>query len=691
MKRNVKLLYHVWIIVFILLVILTFKYRSGGEISEIYGIAETKEILVNSESAVEVKRIHVVPGQAVQKDQLIVELASPELTKNINEISHKLDELKAQAELNADVMGLQINELKAQKTSRVSEINYQIKQIQAQLTINRELTSELQSLEPGSAETAHGSILNNPIQIEIEHLEKALELEIKPIQIRISMLERELNSLGNPVEIQIQRLEQELNLLLEEKNKLYIFAQVTGIIGSVQCKAGEQISPFDTILTLHTKSPCYVKSFIHESSYTRVSVGRKVKVISLADPAYTVMGEVVGIGSRIVEYPRRLRRMLAVQIYGREVQIKIPKDNELLLGEKVLVSVRDDDRQAGAAFAEGYSTEPQTQVRENAGSSVADSDRGIKAIRISKSIKGIANIEASGVLYLKDLQKYLVISDDTENERPVLYLMDGQGNVEDQILIWGVKKIDDMEAITEDAEGNIYIACSQSYSKKGKLTAARKLLLRLTRDKGLLRLDKKLYLYDLLLGAAARNSNAGWAQYITAGGNGVAINIEGIFHYQGSLYLGFKWPFKDGKAVVLKISDIDGVFGKNRLDANSIEIWKEFDLTDSAHGVAGGISDLYAHKHNLYILSSHTNNKKPDTRQKLGNLWVYDMAVDKLTHIMRFENLQPEGLTYGFDTEEFLITFDNGTKLPSKVMKWKPDEAHRTAHLFDMCRTGDGT
>ena len=77
--------------------------------------------------------------------------------------------------------------------------------------------------------------------------------------------------------------------------------------------------------------------------------------------------------------------------------------------------------------------------------------------------------------------------------------------------------------------------------------------------------------------------------------------------------------------------------------------------------------------------------------QKLGNLWVYDMAVDKLSHIMRFENLKPEGLTYSFDTEEFLITFDHGTKRPSKVMKWKPDEAHRPGHLFDMCRTRDGT
>ena len=34
MKRNVKLLYIVWIIVFVLLVILTYKYKSGKEFTQ---------------------------------------------------------------------------------------------------------------------------------------------------------------------------------------------------------------------------------------------------------------------------------------------------------------------------------------------------------------------------------------------------------------------------------------------------------------------------------------------------------------------------------------------------------------------------------------------------------------------------------------------------------------------------------
>ena len=51
-----------------------------------------------------------------------------------------------------------------------------------------------------------------------------------------------------------------------------------------------------------------------------------------------VEGDVVGVGSRIVEYPVRLRKRQDIQIWGREVLIKIPENNAFLLGEKVRIS-----------------------------------------------------------------------------------------------------------------------------------------------------------------------------------------------------------------------------------------------------------------------------------------------------------------------------------------------------------------
>jgi len=87
MKRNRLLLYFCWCIAIVVLVLITFRYQ--GEFTEFYGIAETREIAVNSESAVEVKKIHIIAGQTIQKGDLLVELYNPELTQSINETTHK--------------------------------------------------------------------------------------------------------------------------------------------------------------------------------------------------------------------------------------------------------------------------------------------------------------------------------------------------------------------------------------------------------------------------------------------------------------------------------------------------------------------------------------------------------------------------------------------------------------------------
>ena len=59
------ILYLVWATVLAIIVMVSV----GGkrESTAFYGIAETGEISVNSENAVELKKIHVVPGQTINK------------------------------------------------------------------------------------------------------------------------------------------------------------------------------------------------------------------------------------------------------------------------------------------------------------------------------------------------------------------------------------------------------------------------------------------------------------------------------------------------------------------------------------------------------------------------------------------------------------------------------------------------
>ncbi len=328
-------LYFIWAIVLTAIVGISFVYK--GESTHFYGIAETREIVVNSENPVEIKKIHVVQGQLIKENDTLIEFNRPELTMKISEIAHQLDGLKAQKQADGKLSRSQIRELKAQQEAKVNDIKSQIKELEAQYELNKKLTSGLKSIKKDKLNSKNNDN-ENPIKIRIASLKKELKLVRNPSQIKIDQLNSELYSAGNPAKIQIQRLEEELRLLQEEKAKLITFAQINGIIGSVNFKEGEKVSPFSPIVTLHTKSPSYVKGYIHENVYNKVSIGKEVGIHSLSDKSCNIQGEVVGVGSRIIEYPLRLRKRPEIQIWGREIVIKIPHDNSFLLGEKVLIT-----------------------------------------------------------------------------------------------------------------------------------------------------------------------------------------------------------------------------------------------------------------------------------------------------------------------------------------------------------------
>jgi len=668
LMSRTKLLYLVWTIACVALVLMLSTYKR--ESVDFYGIAETREIVVNSESAVVIKKIHAVPGQKVVQGELIVELDNPELARTINEISHELEETRAEYTTQMHEFRTQLNELRAEKTSLISDIDYQIRQLQAAYDMNRQLSSGLKSMERDTEQDVPKD-LAGPIEIQIESLKEARKLTADPLRVRIHMLEKELQSTENPLQIHAARLDKELNLLLEEKNKLYIFAQVTGIIGSVNCKAGETISPYDPILTLHTKSPSYIKGFIHEYVYSRISLGQQVRVVSMADPAKTVIGTVVGVGSRIIQYPQRLQRMLNNNQYGREVRIKIPENNRLLLGEKVLVTLYGSADQSAVGSGDNFSLAEIHAKKISEHKHPVEAIPEIFDITVAGSLKDIGPIEASGVIYLKDLKHYIIISDDTIKKQPVVYLMDTGGAVQDELLIQGLDKINDMEAIAEDHAGNIYIACSLSSNKKGRLPDARKLLVRAVRDRALLRLDRKVFLYDVIRQAALKYADTDWAQLVITDGN-VAVNIEGIFCRDGALYLGLRTPLKDNKAAIIKISEIDRVFEKSLPGKQDVELWQTFDLKDRVSGVCAGISDLHLSGNTLYIVSYNPDTVS-GTLRDAGNLWKYDFAGNDLQHVRRFADAKPEGVTINSDTKEIVITCDRDAAQPSQMITLRLD------------------
>jgi len=297
-----------------------------------YGIAENNEFIVSYGDQVEIKNIEVVSGQNVKKGQKLVEVTKPGLELRIQEIKDRLMELKSQKSSSFIENQSQISQLEAQIKAKTSEIEYQIRQIETQYRINKSLTADLKSIQ-----TVQDSGKTNPTQIRIDALKKDLELMTAPLALQIEQLISQQKAENNPFAIQIENLEKELNKLQSDKDKLTVYAKRDGVVGLVAFRQGEIVSPYTPILSLNSKMPSYVKGFIHEGSLSTVKMHDKIEIASLGNGSKAVLGEIVGIGSGITEFPERLRKNVEVRLWGREIQVKIPENNSFLLGEKVIL------------------------------------------------------------------------------------------------------------------------------------------------------------------------------------------------------------------------------------------------------------------------------------------------------------------------------------------------------------------
>ncbi|MDO5577138.1 MAG: hypothetical protein Q4F84_08660, partial [Fibrobacter sp.] len=541
--------------------------------------------------------------------------------------------------------------------ARMIEIRSELQQLQSQYEINRQLMSQLRSINKDDASAAQPST-SNPTLIRIQNLQS----ELARLEELNGILDENLTSRisygADPIKEQLRQYEDILRLYTEQKEKLVITAKEDGVVGAVFCREGEMVSAFDSIATLHTKSPSFVQGYIHEQLHSSIGLGQKVLVRSMAKEKDVVQGEVIGIGTRIVEYPIRLRKVPEVLMWGREVTVRIPPNSGFLLGEKVAISFeKADDNETFSlknmvsglfTRAEAVPYEPDTEITSSLVNIVYNGEEVLKDA-----------IEASGVLYLDDIQKYCVISD----EHSVLFLMNGDGVIEKSVKIEGVDKIDDMESITTDDSGYIYIAASQNPKKKGTLPDARRLFIRVKRTGEKFVLDAKVFLIDLLQEAVKGNSNADLVMLMNIDKEKRLPDIEGIAYKNNNLYVGFKDPLVNKKSAIVKIKDINDVFKTNSIKPENVELACLLPLKNEKLHVTYRISDLCFINDDLYILGRGVS---PISGVEMGSLWVLFQKTKIPGMVYEIPDSKPEGIACDKAKKSVLLICDNGDEKPSQ-------------------------
>jgi len=585
----------------------------------------------------------------------------------INEISHTLDEYKALKKHEENYSKSEIRKYVAEQEERANEIAVEIRELEAQYEMNKRLVSELRGVKKEIINEKYDSL--SPLTAQIRSLKVLLESVRNPAKLEMNRLRKDLYIQSNPIEAQIQRYTHELALLQDKQSALIKCAQIDGIIGMVKFKPGEKVSPFDTILTLHTKAPSFAKGFIHEKLYSRVSIGDTVTITSVTDKNQEMFGTVAGVGSRIVEYPYRLLKRPDIPVWGREVLVKLPNNNNLLLGEKVLIAPFTTMKINLPLTQQVQETPAVANASDASFSTFHTNDYQLKDIRTRDGLVK-ENIEASGLLYLKDLNSFILLSDETDEKQPDLYLMDSSGFAGEKITVSGLDKINDMESITTADQKTFYILCSQSYNKKGKLPQNRKLFVRVKRNGKKFSFDKSVYLYDLLKTVSTKTKNVHLTEFISQGIIDKSIDIEGMAIYNDTLLLGFKNPKINNNAAILSIASFNNCFEKNQILEQQISIWDTIPIYDRVKSVYCGISELVSHNNKLYGLSTGVTSSA-GIEEDAGLFWEYTPSTKELMVIQAFPGLKPEGLAFNQISGRFMIVFDSGSKNPSQFVTVK--------------------
>lgn len=323
-----KKLFLAWLIALGGVLFMTWLYQ--GEATSFHGIAEASETTVSVQSAVEVVRVYVVAGQEVHTGDTLVELSRADLTMRINEVSQELDALQGRTGLNTANIDQRVAEVQAELQSKRNTLRFEIDKLKTEYARNREIASKLKSLPEGSVPLSSG---NDAMSLRIQNLERELEMAEQSANNQIRLLRGSRSLQGQSGKAEIESKLRELELLKEEKKALTILANGDWVVASVDARDGERLSAFSPIVTLTRRSPSMVKGFIQERVYNKVQVGDSVEVFSNSSAHGRVRGVVVGMGSRIVELPLRLRKVPEILVYGREVSIRIPENNSFLLGE----------------------------------------------------------------------------------------------------------------------------------------------------------------------------------------------------------------------------------------------------------------------------------------------------------------------------------------------------------------------
>lgn len=652
-------------------------YVGGAERGQVLGFAEAEAASVASTEVGRIAQVTVEPGQEVSAGQIVVTLDTAALDAEIAlaeaeaqrieaqipaeeaETEQKLEESVEQIERElASAVEDQVR-AKAEEKALLSERSRIKKLVDDKLAVADDLTKlevAYSTIKPVVDDTRRIELLRKQVAAAHKRRQRAAEI-------------RQNAELG-PLEGDLLVTKRQLAQLRQKRSELVLRAPTAGKVAAVYKRAGEVVAPGEAIVSM-VSTRGRVVACVPEKQALGIGMGDHARLWVRGASGAPLSGKVITIGPLVTEVSLRCRRVPTVPVWGRDVTIALDQPVDLLAGQAFDVEIDRTGSPSVPATSPATTAAPVAPAA--ATSSPANATEQKPALmKVPESLRRMSRFEPSGLLWRRELSRYVIASDDTgqegaEEKQPWLFAMAEDGTVDAEPLpITGVKQVNDLESLAADDAGTIYALSSQSHSRKGKRPKTRTAFLKLSPDGRGFRASGQVHLADLL-------DSAGGETMARLGlSDGTRnLEIEGMAFHRGALYFGLKSPVDaQGNALIWKLNDPQALFASGQLDTAGLSLWARAHLDAEVDGktVPGGISELLFLPDGSLVLASTSSSVEGSVES--GRLWhAKQPAAGALSPrlVRAFQGLKPEGLSLAPTPGKLTIAFDAGSAVPSWV------------------------
>ncbi len=679
--RKFRQSYHFnWYIILwvIALIIIIYLFRNWHIDKQFIGIVERKSHQIGAQESGKVQTMLINVGQQVKKDQVLGMLDISDLTTHLGQLKKELASIQEMTSAQRDLYSITAQRALLQLDNEASDLTDRLSLIESKSTELAGLNAEIERLK--NAEKAglgysrdlstlilQRDALASYLREQSKDLVSQKEKLAKTRQSRKMLETTDVDSISKSLLVEqmeyLESLHRDIAATEYRIGLRTILAPCDGYITEIFALSGDIVSGFAPVLIIEELKPRFLDVYIPESSNLHPESGMPVEIFSARNKAYNTDGMITFVHPGFAQASQRVSFRGQI-FWARKVRVELPTDHRLIPGE--VVNVRLIKRENQKTFFSFFSASAnESRDAEN------NLQPGLKNMTVPDKLWKQSRFEPSGIAWLSDIGKYLIVSDDTgirnsaSDHAAYLFLLDEKESVESTpVQLTGIQEVNDLEAIAPTGENIFYLVSSQNISKKNKRPGNRELIIKIKREEEKYLVQGQAHFLSLLLKSYSKDklSALGLDQFEKDGKP--VLNIEGAAYLDNALYLGLKEPVSSKGAIIWKLNNVDRIFQDQRLLSDQLSRYGYVEL-GKINGKAAGISDLLFDQDGvLWVLSTIPEAKKGEQHGGFHRIDCFKDGRLEAKRILSFPGLKPEGLCLKGSTQ-FLVVFDNDNETPT--------------------------